>query len=691
MDEGLQGDTILVAPRLPHLLNVSENSEYAAISTSVSLLAQDDYDWLKTSVEVHNIGFETLNVSADLMDYGLQTSVTITEPSGLNLSVTLADRGYTDEYLIVTNNCPIDIPDPGADDINWDFIMRTSGTYRYSTFVWYPGLGEDPNGKTTAAWRFKYKDPTFPSKNFPHPIQYVIDPNDGEIFGLFRLSEMSDPLPSYTFTDPGTGDSYTLGTGEGDDLRAMNYPIGGVLHKYEDILQSPEKSLAMPGYFETTAPGDYDPFVQYRHIGISPTQKRLYVIRAMGRRDYWHYNYCAQQRSMTNRVNNPFDGGTTIYSHPPLWYYDEFQTLWIWKVDKVWLDSSGFVADEFTCDHGVYSREITDYTPIGDVEYTLVDKHYATTDVADVFSSQTALDFSKLIAYDQTENDYTVRDILVYDYEFNFITRMTRLSGLQDDDVIMSVREADGIFYVLTQAKSDPYNWGQFEVDRQLNNPSEKSALGTDKYGWIYKEMRLYKIRGAITNTAQLLYTLPFGTHSSNDVIIQEITKTHVWLNWDAIRKVRVGKVLGLGIRLDGTNHVTVPGLVAIIKDKYEDGEYSLLCYKHPTYNAHRFESSKLTRWGRKGANRLLVLREKGIQYQTEEWLWAPDADAPQRGDATSVLNHVSGMQPGYSQVRHKRQYTYLKTSVTLVESALSAKPRTWVKVTSGGPNTYAT
>ena len=703
----LTGDTLLLAPRLPHLLNTLAIDIPISINLMADIHPHDTAYFTKLDAVVWYQGLGVVRLGADITtNNALALDVVLEDLGGLKLDATIKDVGYWDEYKIITNNCPIDAPDPGRNDYDWDFAMRTTGTYMLSTFVWYPGYGEDKDGNTVASWRFKYKDPTQPNSYFPHPVQYVVDDDTGEQFGLFRLFESGEPLGDYEFIDPISEETFIMGTNHIEDFRVMNYPIGGVLHKYDDILKDPVQSIAMPGYFNQPTVGEFDPFVQYRHLGISTTHKRLYVIRAMGRRDYWHFNAHMYTRSygaatyegvpslMGNRYGSPYGGSEELNLKSPTPYFDPELGRDTWITPRyVIVNNDTWLAEDFTCNNGVYQRDVNDYTPIGAVDKTLVDKDYARTDVDELYTDQynpnlhrRIIDRDALTDYDQTENTYTERDILVYDYKFNYITRLVGLSGLADDDVIMHIREKDGTYYILTQAKGEAYNWGQFAVDRSLPRVSTNPGVGDDKHGWIYKEMRLYAIQDIISNRAELVYSLPYGTHASNDVLIQVITDTHVWLNWDAIRKVRSAKVLGLAIKRDGSGHSSVPGLVAVVPDKYIDGEYSLLCYKHPAYGGRRFESSKLTRWGREGSNELVVYKESNLRKYTKDYVFAPPEDTPLRGTLNEVLNHVSGMQPGYSQVVYQRHYPWVKLDATIRDSKETIKPRTWIKITDGGP-----
>lgn len=697
----LSDNAILLAPRLPHLLNVLSNEFPIGVKTLMVIHPHDTAYHVKVDGEIWNQGVSPVIIDAIItIDTVLKVNAVVDDSRGLKVDANIRDIGYWDDYKIITNNCPIDMPDPGGVDIEWDYDVNTAGTYLYSTFVWYPGYGEDAEGNVVTSWRFNYKDPTKPIPSFPQPIQYVVDDNTGEQFGLFRLFEMADGLGDYEFIDPVSEEAFILGTNHISDFNAMNYPIGGVLHKYEDVLKEPLKSIAMPGYFNTTATGEFDPFVQYRHVGISTTHKRLYVIRAMGRRDYWHYNHTLRYREypgglianpmpkpMVSRFTSPYIGSNEIDLRSPI------LSEGLWSTQRrVTTVTGGYAANPYSCDNGVYEGVGLNYTPVIGATYTLVDKHYSTDDVNDIYSEDyhstlpyRTIDTDKLVYHDQYENDYTKRDILVYDYDFNYITRIKNISGLAEDDVIMHVREKDGTYYILTQAKSNPYNWGQFAQDRSLMKMAGGS-INDDKYGWFYKETRLYAIKDVITNKAELVYTLPYGTHASNDVIIQAITEDNVWLNWDAVRKIRAGKILGMAIKRDGTGHTSIPGMVAIIPNKHIEGEYSVLCYKNPAYGGRRFESSKFTRWGREGSNELAVYREKTLTKYTKDFVFAPPEDAPVRGNSLAVLDHVSGMQPGYSQVVYHRHYPWIKVDAVIRDTSEATKPRTWIRITTGGP-----
>jgi hypothetical protein len=587
------------------------------------------------------------------------------------------------------------------------------GTYPWGARFWSLGAGfiqehlADPL-QPAQTWRVTTFDhtgggPTGPYKGFPHPVQYVVDELTGQTFGLFRLWEEPNDMSSWGY-----------------------FHAGGTLHKYADPQSVPVRSLPLPGYLPKEGSSTYDPFVQYRHIGISPKNKRLYVIRALGRRDHWHYEtiYRAPiQTTMEGTLDGVHGDGALTFCQfqacPGPEQYDQEGAYTSYSYGSWWTPAD--LASP--CDENVFSLDLTIYTPVLSLHNWIYDIYsFFFEDHATVMG-----DTANYISdYGATQNIYDNRDILVFDYDLNYVTQIKTIQGLPEDEVLLHLREKDGDFFILAYKKdAEPFNWGQWEEQDRFPRIINADHVKTDKYGWCYQSLKIYKLARSIYAPVELIYEVPWGSHSSSDVVIQAITDTHIWINWDGIRKARAGAYLSMGIKRDGSGYVEAPGLVAVLPGYYGDGNY-LLCYKRKSRRSSKTEwnldyadwgsvygavyqnefgwnNFGFPTWGDDEVTKMVILDERTLRIVKHDFVWFPEEEwhnydgyrmgEPGYGSSSSNLEqYVKGgryrgaPQPGYSQVIMKRHYNWIRTTVNLKVRRSAMVPKTWIKATSGGP-----
>ncbi len=302
-------------------------------------------------------------------------------------------------------------------------------------------------------------------------------------------------------------------------------------------------------------------------------------------------------------------------------------------------------------------------------------------------------------------SSFDVQDFLVYDYDLNLVTSMESLKGIPEDEVVLHIMERDNVFYVLTNVKTEEYDWAKFRAVRSIAPPNIDASYQDDKYGFCFSSMKLYSYNASLYTEPSLIYEVPWGTHSSADTLIQEVTDKHVWLNWSAVDKARSGSCLGLGIRLDGSGYDEVPGLIAIMYGHYVEDKWFLLCYKNISTRVGSGiasgadwlfnDAGRFPRWGDGLRSELLVVdgdtlelhKHDNVYHPSAEWFYMNTEDNETLSGLDRKAAYSGGPQPGYSQVVKRRVYDWVYTDVLLRKTATSLKPTTWIKTTTGGPN----
>jgi len=674
-----------------------------------------------------------LNANSIKVDAALDSSTAI------SLDVLLSDLGYRDITVIISNSSPNEefyeegyaigraYGAPGY--CGYTIPSGIHGTYPHGARFWSPGgQGYDyyehttvptwkitnlrPRHNRSTSWQSGGINWTAPYwtalySSYPYPVQYVVDNVNNELFGLHRLMEGHDftdftdlPYaslpPSATedydslqeYLDDGNTYAYNIRIGPGYSGDTQNTGAGAWLHKYDAANQEAVATVYIPGYFHKDTQADYDPFVQIRYFGNSPTNKRLYVIRAYGRRDYYHnmpYKYYGQYQSYVTDISaeipvywdSPeyYTPYVTQQSYNDYFYNNDRRTLFIEGQTLVPNNvfNSGGVRKELnyatfngaagtvnestkyisiTYDYayndpgriglrgfGPPSEDnVANLTPIrndgasnyfpegGRTQYVFTSDHLTNT-VNYPFHYST-IDPGKVPLYEQKPNVYDNRDILVYDYDLNLVTTISSVLGLSDEDVILHVIERNNVFYILTHVKAEEqFSWGQQAATHSYAPQPAPMAYQDDKYGYCYDRTRLYKIPQRIQGTAELIYEFDWAGHSVGDTLIQEVTDHHVWLNWSGVHKERSGAFMGVGVRLDGTGYDEVPGLIAIIYDYYEPEKWHLMCYTNisqTNYQSGYPTAEKFVRWGDGERTKLSIYRESDISLLKHDKVYHP-------------------------------------------------------------------
>lgn len=636
--------------------------------------------------------------------------------------------------------------------------------YHTPTICWRPRLPKDfgsfdPNDQLS---HHSYNDGAL-----PQPIQYISDNDNQALFGLYRLPEGRSWMAGYKElsdgysvddeerpakyniemgADPGVYKSFLHNTGDkfaatdpAYDMKlysVLNYPIGGVLHKYDSPNSIPVKSAIIPGYFKRSVEGEYDPFVLCRYFGYSPTNKQLYIIRAYGRPDLYHTSV----RTFTPGISRPWvrliDGSYTssssyLYKDPFDNYlpvldssllpaiYDDTNISAPTSQPEPFPGLRGLLPSDNNVialnesyyesrNHYVYMMTFNNFA--SDYEYNWGDRLLDTYKLRQVMTDH-------MVIYEQKVNIYDNRDILVYDYDLNLVRRMGIPSSIPDDEIFLHITERKGVFYLLTQKKGIKYNWAQFHATRAIGTPYD-DAYQDDKYGYTFKSIKLYKVSTLSASVATLIQELPWAGHSVGDVLIQEVTDTHVWLNWSGVHKSRAGTCMGLAVRLDGSGFTEIPSMVAILKNYLIDG-YTVLTYKNvanrpsapvsytPSYSVdHGFSRVQSEKWNRYGDGRvtkMILLDEATLDPIRTEYAYQPMDDTSRLfkynyAYGTEVLTSTHpdtaysyAPQPGYSQFYYRINWHALESDTIVYDSEQNAASlNTWITVTTGGPLVFS-
>ncbi len=769
-----------------------EDVQYA-ISSDCLLLPHTSWHYMEVDASVHVWGAQGVSSDATVtISEAISTDIFLDTGMALAVDCILTTYGHKKILHIISNSSPNELRDKGTAYLPVDHM----GTYPFTTRFWSIGTGEAYNDvdEIVPAWYIDNLHNPVPANakevdetgwaedlasTYPYPIQYVTDNENGVIFGLYRATEghNNTGLVKYYGDGPIDNNEYHTYTDGGFEAVAnknsQNLGMGAWIHKYDTVNSMPTKSIYIPGYLHSTSAATYDPFTQIRYIGTSPTNKRIYVIRAYGRRDYfsalpwglnnvrspfleslelglnyvttdnrrWNFStnfdkdsgfYVSDAETRLSYVPDAEDwGGVNSEDDPYTFFYNM-----PWFTDEsTMLDSSSFSAY-------MAMNETT-----GLRGFTPSDNNAATLNLTNTYPHQSAVKFGFTITaltgedsawadndndyfpwyvhgqfnpelvplYEQTANIYDVRDILVYNYDLELVTTISSIRGLEDNDVILHVVERDSIFYVLTQAAEAVYNWAAFNARRAIDQPVP-STYQDDKYGYCYRKTRIYTVTNTMNGAASLLYEFPWAGHSVGDTLIQEVTDTHIWLNWSGVHTERAGSFLGVGVKLDGSGYIEVPGLIALIKGHYgEDEEWHALCYTntsqkspiiteytHPyTYNTtamrHSYIGDKFPRWGDGRKSKLSVLTEADLGFlefdvtnheYEEHWFKGLEYMDEAYELVDNFSFYLGGTQPGYSQVVNRIYYDWVITDVSLRETVESLRPTTWIKTTTGGPNT---
>jgi len=640
-------------------------------------------------------------------------------------------------------------PEPGYEEWGGDAL------YHNPALCWRPKLPKYYDDFDPARGVFDY----FNDENFPQPIQFISDNDNQALFGLFRLPEGRTWMSGYQEMQDIDGDIHgyydwymTRGPETGylfnrhdnigsrlypDQLgfefepyksACVSYPIGGVLHKYNRPNEDPIKSVIIPGFLKNNTTKEYDPYVTCRYFGHSPTEKKLYVIRALGRPDFFHTSmrtFVMNQSSPWVRL--PDDGYTyklnefltepdmpsvdnssaALSDYPDLYIayhpYDSSPSYTFGPPDL-----RGWMPD----DNNVMLLDTRDYTPWNHYDYIMTMENHVQpygysweepgTDENNRFIQHKT---ETLENYEQKPNTYEVRDILVFDYNLQYLRKIPVPEAVPDDEVILHLTERDGTYYLLTQKKAETScNWAQFHATRGIGTPLEH-GYQDDKYGYKFSSVKLYKVNALSSSSSELIVELPWAGHSVGDILIQEITDTHAWLNWSGVHKTRAGTCMGMAVRLDGTGYEEIPGALAIVKDHHVEGKWTVLVYKNsssrPSFFHRRlygeFRRHQAERWNRYGDGRvttMVILDESTLLPIDEEVAYQPMNDTPRltaRDEEVGMTKHPdefypNAPQPGYSQFYKRRYQYFMQSDPVLIEDPESAKPRTWIMTTTGGP-----
>jgi hypothetical protein len=622
----------------------------------------------------------------------------------------------------------------------------------------------------------------YESDMIPHPVQYIADNVNDALFGLFRHPEgrswMSgkwtqdgpNGSPSillqgadlgFVGTTFGTRHPNNIGNVLSEDFveslgsslqrnkgACVNFPIGGVLHKYSKPNSPPIKSVIIPGYVEVNTSAEYDKVITCRYFGNSQTRERLYVIRALGRPDYFHTSVQAYfQNASSPWVRRPdasYGYTAFLMKYPPVeptslhphiepasyryltgGIYDALNPYISEFGDRLnYIQNTGY-PNEYEelplpvlrgwvpSDSGVMPLNTADYSPKNHYQYMMTmtnffsDESYSWDGLSggDNILYHVA-NHDNMVRYEQKRNTYEVRDILEYDYDLTFLRRISIPSIIPENETLLHVTERGGVFYFLTQKKAEiKNNWAQFHAKRGIGTPISH-GYEDDKYGFMYESIKIYTAASVASSSGRLLYEIPWAGHSVGDILIQEVTDTHVWVNWSGVHKSRAGSCLGMAVRLDGTGFTEIPSAIAIVKDHYQRGKWSVIAYTNTASGAfvssfehvtRRIKGEKFNRYGDGRVTSITVLDERTLTpiksetaYQPfEETAWFTEYRRDVMFSWSPDTLYPSAPQPGYGQYVRKVEYHWVSGNPVAVESVGSAKPRTRIGVTSGGPSVF--
>lgn len=633
-------------------------------------------------------GFEGIKCDPKIRDHRcLEADPIVTDARVLGADPLVAYPGYRTMPVIITNSSPVELTNQQGRLRFTDF--RHVGTYYHSARFWTPGERRDLEGNPAITWDVieesamasTYLTPNdwgdYDYTEYPRPIQYIVG-NNYTYFGLYRPFEDDLFQPR----------AYSKRIGEDDELldgikgtcaqawppyssfyelfiEDCTIPLGGIIYKFEEINQMPVKSVTLPATL-TTNKGEKLTY-NYRHIGLSKTFERIYCIRVQGSVDYW--NWAVAEYNSTDKKQS------TINSIPPE----------LLKQDSKW-------EDFFVCVKTWNDYWYPLYTPV-------------------------ALD-----SWDRIQNELLTRDIIVYDFNLNLLKVIDEIKGLEDEDVVQHIMEKNGTFYILTQVTGVGFDWASIPDDLNMGfdpDETEQPRLNYHvKYGYnTYEKLRVYKVDDSLLRTAELLIELPWCTYSLSDIVIQEITNDHVWINWDGVRHIRSGSFLGIGVKLDGSGYVEVPGLVAVVNGLYSL-DYDLITYKKTTEvwhgNAKEYESLPYEYVGRKYPKLNMVSLDIYNDYYDAQSIlfWGnarvfKESAAPYKYycvDSLSILKEpnqeyrrddlvcyykewyfdlpaYTGVTPGVSQFMLKKTYDWIGADPQVVTTEEIKKPTNFVEI----------
>lgn len=739
------------------LLSFSVDSSYSLVESAPIIVPSGSWSFVESAPIVVNYYFEVLESAPFVLsDFQAESAPKFWESSTFMESApVISNPGYWDTLEIITNTSP----NEGMDKISIETTTvatwatnRTSGhpnqhlgTYPYSARFWKRNSGLLKDGNTAETWRVsflknletglvdrgdlyleeKYRYPDLDQYRylaFPYPVQYVSDNDNQVLFGLFRPAE-GKSWAGNTNAFKQLDNSYVEDVGaQSAAVLCGNTPIGGVIHKYNEPNSEPVKSVYIPGYITQDTISEYDPFFHIRYFGHSPKDKRLYVIRAFGRRDYF-----GQGSSYAQNWENPYArGGNDAVEYkveddslPPV----PVPGVEYLPVDSGFAGDIGTVYGKYPSTANVPTLDYTDHEAV----YSTIKKTMTLANFTSPYQDQIILDIpniyifdiSNSIPWDESANTYENRDILVYNYDLTLIDRVVSINGIGEDETILHVVERGGVYYILTQVKEEePFNWAKYHAELAIGQPV-KSNFEDTKYGYGFRKVRVYSINSTLYGIASLVSELPWAGHSVGDTLIQEVTATHVWLNWSGVHKGRAGSCLGVGIKRDGSGYVEIPGLISIYQDDMAPSGWALLCYKrtskgsayHFVNNMYEFDpgltrrfvsgftGEKFPRWGDGEISDLVKLDEASqhmvgadsVYHPPEDW-YRPILEGEDRfwnnvhQSFYSDDYYPGGTQPAYSQTVRRRHYNFISSAPVVTESVEKSSPVTWFKITNGGP-----
>ncbi len=512
----------------------------------------------------------------------------------------------------------------------------------------------------------------------PLPIHYEVDNDTSVIFGFYnKYDDDTHYIKGWHQLDH--EDEHNNGQPTEEQVPAQS-AAGGVLYRLDDVhapftswVNLPERLVSSFGN---------ESFYTYRKFGIDKTNKKIYVIRAKGGLDFTGFH-----NTTFYRIN----GGNSGYP------------LYSWVAGTRVGYPNNLLFEYF-------NHSVEEIRLLGD----------------------TALD-----TVPHRRNEYTDRDILVYDYDLNQKSVIKSIRGLQEDDVIVHLYEKNGTFYILTQVKSP----ATFDMEEALGAFWSDIGVVTGDasaymYGnYTYNATRMYTLTGDLASgLATELYSFDHAGNSLDSMMIQEVTDTHIWINWDGVSLSTSRPFNGVGLKLDGSGMVEAPNMLAVIE---VNGEWELIVreamenqdtdqFRWNEWNglSTNYNDDRLPKYfARHGAvgvpdnmkytceeipytyidydTGLPVETGKEVDVYNEPFRvhdettlkfkrthWAAGISCTQRfGPSTlSYYTRQGSPYPAVSRVFRKRVYDWVYTDCNLKEDVTLAPPATWVDITNGGP-----
>jgi len=722
------------------LLSYSVQEFYNYVQSEVPLMPENAFNYTLSEVTISTFGASMIHSEGVIqIDEAVSADIELDTTLAVNSSVDLGFIGYREIPYIITNTSPVctknrdmlsvyenlslvplkeDQPQWAIDQyydilahnmLDKDFTMgqedvypvydyatwhtyipseHSIGCYPAHTTFWTKGLThllkEDGTIQSSGygwvcteesamfeASALVTRDRDYFEQIVPRPVQYAVDPDYG-IFGFFR------PADGEVSKQTRTGNSFLNGTSAevqeafpcatlwDEDYWAhvhvtgQWYTMGCRLYKFYAPDTEPYTLFELQDQYQNQS--GVIQYFTYRHFGLNTDTKEIYVVRCSGKHNIF---------SLPNKYGGDYESmrfTMQLYVDIPTW--DNF----------------------YECN-----------------PFYLSPKDYS--DVVEVIEFE--------------DNNYTNRDVLVLDYDFSikYAIGPSSIDGLHEDDVIQHVIGKNGYIFIFTQVKEAvPYDWGTLFKDWFLEDTELLQRYGHFDNYVTYRKARLYVIRGSLKgSTAKLLYEINNGTFGQDNIVIQEVTDTHVWLNWDGIRPFMRGPLSSIGVRLDGTGIDEVPGLVAVVNGVYEDG-WQLITYSrteslptqtnasryaevYPTgfpYNsgfiyAPEYESKaqQMTFWGnlvgvylgwdntyrRKYLSHLTILDEATLNKIA--WDGSSTINSP-TDMYLRIYNTKPACQPAVSQFFILRYYDWVQSDVTLKGELLLSAPTTWISINNG-------